>query len=146
MRSAPHTMPAKLTLSDSLFAALRPRRDRLTPFDQADFDAIDGFLHGETEKALVAARQLVNLAKGSQRAHFRLGWAALNAQRYHESVQAFRHVTDLPGWMNNWPHFYFWITQAYHSLGDHEVNCERSGTDVRSFLGIRNCVCSSCEH
>jgi tetratricopeptide (TPR) repeat protein len=92
--------------ADSLVEIVEQRRDRLAPRDLQGLDLlVSGFLRGDRAAALRVARQLGGID---------LAVHALNHNHPQETIQALEGIG--PGWSEYW----FFLTAAYHMLGNHE--------------------------
>lgn len=90
-------------------------RTRLAPYDQAEFDAIRGWLTGDNLAAYHAARKGVRLAPGA-RWYYQLGQQALRLGRAQEAARVLLTESPTRGWLPYW-HV---LTKAFHLVGEHE--------------------------
>jgi tetratricopeptide (TPR) repeat protein len=134
--------------TDSIADVLRPRHDRLPPFDRLQLDWVVAKCHGQSEKVLEILRQAMAAAPRSELLVSRYARVARLVGRLHEAIAMTerldpkRHERDLFYWGNR--------AIAYHMLGEHQRelelaqearrvlpgNMEVLGWEAHAFVGL----------
>ncbi len=105
--------------ADSVLRLAALSRDRLGTFDRRFLDFKRAELAGDFAKALDAARDLAQVAPGSE-ASFLQGSMALHMNRPREALQALAAVDPEKGFLKGWPGYWGYPLQAHYMLGDFE--------------------------
>jgi serine/threonine-protein kinase len=134
--------------TDSIADVLRPRHDRLPPFDRLQLDWVVAKCHGQPERVLKILREAMAVAPRSDVLVSRYARMARLAGRLHEAITMTerldpkRHERDLFYWGNR--------AIAYHLLGEHQRelalaqearrvlpgNMEVLGWEVHALVGL----------
>ena len=106
---------------DSITQALKQQRDQLPPVDGLFLDYQLALFSGDSNGALEAMRQVVEIAPSSE---FLLlaGFAARQERRLPEAIGFFTQVDPDNGSLGEWVSYV--LTRTYHMLGDHERELE----------------------
>ncbi|MFC1661870.1 BTAD domain-containing putative transcriptional regulator [Gemmatimonadota bacterium] len=111
-------------------------RDRLPPWDRAMTDFLLAYGVKDWLVAVRAARRVAELAPDSDWL-YKLGQAALRANRPQEAVDALERIDPTKGWMKEWPSYWTVLLSARHHLGDCEGELEDSYRARRQHGGRR---------
>ena len=106
--------------ADSLLEALEPRRHILSESERLRLDYMRGYLHGNGEQALQAARTAVRIAPGS-RASYNLARIAVAMNRPREAVDALQAIDPDRGELQGWAQYWTQLAHAHHLLGEHDA-------------------------
>ena len=115
---------------DSLVAMMSRRPKPLPPFERVQLDYLDARLQGDEDAALVAAREMAELAPGTGN-QFLAAFHALRTNRPREAVEVLTSMNPERGFLRGW--FWYWYVrgQARHAIADHR----RELADAHSALG-----------
>jgi tetratricopeptide (TPR) repeat protein len=108
--------------TDSIADALRPRHDRLPPFDRARLDWAVAACHGQPAQALEASREAMATSPRSDQLLESSAWLARQNGLLHEAITTTekldpaRHARDRDYWSN--------LVTPYHLLGDYQRELE----------------------
>jgi DNA-binding SARP family transcriptional activator len=114
-----HAQVGRFAAADSVLRLAALSRDRLGAFDRRFLDFKRAELAGDFAKALDAARELAQMAPGSE-ASFLQGSMALHLNRPREALQALATVDPEKGFLKGWPGYWGYPLQAHYMLGDLE--------------------------
>ena len=109
----------RFAAADSVLQRAALSRDRLGAFDRRFLDFKRAELAGDFAKALDAARELAQMAPGSE-ASFLQGSMALHLNRPREALRALATVDPERGFLKGWPGYWGYPLQAHYMLGDLE--------------------------
>ena len=80
--------------------------------------------HGDLPAVYQNARLLVEALPGSELMAAYLGRDAVLIDRPREAITILRRLHPDRGALRDWPYYFYWLTAAYHSLGQHEQELE----------------------
>jgi TolB-like protein len=103
----------------------RLRRDlevpgRMARADRLMWDRWVAQCHGDLSALYQSSRLLVETLPGSELMAGYLGRDALLFDRPREAVAVLTRLHPDRGALRDWPYYFYWLTAAYHSLGDHD--------------------------
>jgi tetratricopeptide (TPR) repeat protein len=116
--------------TDSIADALRPRHDRLPPFDRLQLDWLVADCHGQREKALVTIREQMTVAPRSDWLVLQYAWHAWRMGHLREAIAVTEKLNPPANGrmaMLNWstPGLYWRaLIYPYHLLGEHRRELE----------------------
>jgi tetratricopeptide (TPR) repeat protein len=129
-------------LAESLMRLLEERREVLTAWEEAFFDAQVAGFKGDRERSHRAWREVVRMAPNSAWKH-NLAMAAYGLNRYQEAVALFRSNNPPRGWMRDSPFHGYYFTRALHMLEAHDdelaqarVWAARFPTNANAMAGV----------
>ena len=105
--------------ADSLLEVLDTRRHTLSETERLRLDYMRGYLHGNGEGALQAAREAAQIAPGS-RASYNLASLAVDMNRPREATEALRSIDPDRGELQGWAQYWTELAHAHHLLGEHD--------------------------
>ena len=106
------------SLRDSIGQALNRRRGQLAPLDRLLLDYQLAYYRGDHHSALEAMRRFVEIAPGSEFL-YKAGTAAFNAGRPREAIGFLTQADPESGWLRGYWLYWYYLTGAYHWIGDH---------------------------
>lgn len=117
---------------------LRFRRDR------AQLATVDGLLlerwvaqcHGDLPTMYHDSQLLVEALPGSELMAGYLGRDAVLNDRPREAIAILRQLHPDRGALRDWPYYFYWLTAAYHSVGEHERELDAARLQRRLNPGI----------
>jgi len=98
--------------------------DRLARVDRLMLDRWVAQCHGDLPTVYQKSRLLVEALPGSELMAGYLGRDALLIDRPREAITILLRLHPDRGALRDWPYYFYWLTSAYHSLGDHERELE----------------------
>lgn len=105
---------------DARLARLETRRARMSAYDRARLDWMQGFRYGPLERIYQANRAMVAAAPGSMNARRELALSAMRTRRYAEAREIFDSLYPFVGLMRSWSERYVYYTELLHLMGDYE--------------------------
>jgi serine/threonine-protein kinase len=129
--------------ADSMVGMLASQRERLSAADQAWLGWVAAGIQGDRGERLRLTRRLEELSPGNPLVALLHGFAAVEANRPREALEAFRRI-DARGPMGEWPAYWQRYTRAHHMLGAHDQELalarrarERFPTNATLFCEVR---------
>jgi tetratricopeptide (TPR) repeat protein len=107
-----------LRAQDTMLRRLAPRRDRLSPYDAATYEAFEARVRGDHAAAYAALRRAAALAPGTV-AHASLGAEALALGRPREAARVLDSLDGARGELRAFLPYWTSRTTAHHLLGRH---------------------------
>ena len=98
--------------------------ERLARVDRLMLDRWVAQCHGDLPAVYQRSRLLVEALPGSELMAGYLGRDALLIDRPREAISILRRLHPDRGALRDWPYYFYWLTAAYHSLGEHERELE----------------------
>src|SRR2546428_4870169 len=80
--------------------------------------------HGDLPAVYLRSRLLVEALPGSELMAGYLGRDALLIDRPRQAISILRRLHPDRGALRDWPYYFYWLTAAYHSLGESEREIE----------------------
>jgi adenylate cyclase len=117
-RSVAHMNLGDYAATDSVLALVDAQRGRLAPYDRHFLEMQHGWLRGDFERVLEAARRIDAIAPGA-RTSFDLGNTLLRLNRPAEAIRDLRRLDPERGELRNWVAYWVALTRAHHMLGRH---------------------------
>jgi len=123
LAAAAHTNTGEAAMADSVVRIIRPRRERLSPYDRHRFDNIEAGVRGDLTAQLRSARAAVELVPFGT-AQFALLMALVRVNRPGEArdqVGAFTGAGSASDIMGRWYAMWGIRAEIHHMLGEHET-------------------------
>ena len=105
---------------DSARAVLRPRRARMTPYEQAYFDNVACVDMRDLGECVTATREMVRLSPKSQNAAYLHGITLRDANRPREADSVFRRLDPRSGELAGRIYLLEHASSALHALGEYQ--------------------------
>jgi DNA-binding SARP family transcriptional activator len=138
-----HMWLQQYEMADSFAHSVAAARVQLPALDRHALDWLEGRLHGDYSRTLVAAREMANLAPGSGW-HFAAAVEAVVLNRPDEAALVCLAMDPEHGFIRSWESYWLVLAQAYHLAGEHQKElevarqaAERSPQEVASLLEVR---------
>lgn len=93
---------------------------RVAPVDRLVLDRWVAQCRGDLASVYHTSQLLVEALPGSELMSGYLGRDALLIDRPREAIAILRRLHPDRGALRDWPYYFYWLTAAYHSLGQHE--------------------------
>jgi DNA-binding SARP family transcriptional activator/tetratricopeptide (TPR) repeat protein len=105
---------------EAILDEVRPRRDELTPFDDAQFEWLEARHLGDLRRALRATRTARAIHPHSGVGGFQLARELLRTGHPGEALEVLLELDPYQGWLSR--HLFYWthVAGAYRLLGRHE--------------------------
>jgi DNA-binding SARP family transcriptional activator len=104
----------------SLIAALREKRDSLSPYERSGLEWYQATLAGDLNRAYEESCRARQRYPGTI-AHFLSALDALQVNRPRDAIRALLEMEPCRGWLLHFHAFWDVLTSAYHVLGDHHA-------------------------
>ncbi|MGH7538779.1 MAG: protein kinase domain-containing protein [Gemmatimonadales bacterium] len=127
--------------ADSIVSTIERTNRRLPPIDRGYLAWVQAQVVGDRPRALQAARDLVQVAPGSE-AQYLLGSEAMALNRPKEAVASYTALGPDRGLFHEYYMYWCDLTAALHLLGDHRRELKEAGEGRRRFpdnLGTLAC-------
>ncbi len=98
--------------------------ERLARVDRLLLDRWVAQCHGDLPAVYQNARLLAEALPGSELMAAYLGRDAVLIDRPREAITILRRLHPDRGALRDWPYYFYWLTAAYHSLGQHDQELE----------------------
>jgi len=108
---------------DSALGVVERLDETLTEYHRAWLEHLRAIVDGDNERAYVAIRRAAEMAPQSK-AVFNYGRHAASTNRPREALTALRTLDPERGPMRGWDSYWWSLTDALHSLGEHEEALE----------------------
>jgi len=109
---------------DSALAVLRPRRARMTPYEQAYFDYVACTASVDKERCVTATREMVRLSPKSQNAAYLYGVTLRTANRPRTADSVLRLLDPKSGELAGRLYIYEHEGSTLHTLGEYQRELE----------------------
>ncbi len=123
----------------TIVTRLAAEREKLAPLDRFYLDWLEAQCRGDRSRAVQVARQASDVSPHSQWTHV-LGVYALGANLPAQAASALAPLNPERGYLRGWTAHFYYLTGAWHLLGDHTRELDDARRGRRLYPGSLNVV------